>query len=291
MRNTFLMGLVLASTLATGRADEKLAGIAARSVHLGYVAPTKSRATLFTNEVTVKQSVPGTYFNVCGFQKGYFGLQELADGKKLLIVSVWDDATGDDPKNVPDEKRTKVLAKDEAVFVKRFGNEGTGGQSFYNFDWQLDTPYRFAVSALADGPTRVAFSGHFYDPATKAWKHLITFSTPVKDSTKDARITGIYAFVEDFRRDRQSLKSERSAEFKNPYLYVPVAGWQAIEKARFTADKNPAMTIDAGPVERGFFLSTGGETVNRVTKLNATMTLAKPGPAPTDFPKALTPDR
>src|SRR5262249_46367966 len=58
-----------AALAALSAADEKLKGIACRSVHLGYPAP---EGTAFYNEVTVEASAPGTYFMVCGWSKGYF---------------------------------------------------------------------------------------------------------------------------------------------------------------------------------------------------------------------------
>ena len=75
--------LALLAPLA--RADERLAGIACRSVHLAYQAPP---STLFVNSVQVEHSAPGTYFCVCGFGKGYYGIQQLGNGKRLLIFSV-----------------------------------------------------------------------------------------------------------------------------------------------------------------------------------------------------------
>src|SRR5665213_1936249 len=80
------VGLLLLVCSPAG-ADEKLAGIACRSVHLGYPAP---EGAAFYNEVTVEKSAAGTYFMACGFDQGYFGIQELADGKKLVLFSVWD---------------------------------------------------------------------------------------------------------------------------------------------------------------------------------------------------------
>ena len=62
-------------------ADEKLFGIASRSVHLRYPAPD---AAFFYNELTPLQSAPGTYFMACGFSDGYFGIQELANGRKVV---------------------------------------------------------------------------------------------------------------------------------------------------------------------------------------------------------------
>jgi len=98
--------VTLTILLAAASADEKLKGIACRSVHLGYPAP---EGVAFYNEVAVEKSADGTYFMVCGWSKGYFGMQELAIGKKQLLFSVWDPAAGQDPKKVPEEKRVKLL--------------------------------------------------------------------------------------------------------------------------------------------------------------------------------------
>ena len=66
-------------TIATTFADEKLAGIACRSVHLAFTAP---ESLAFYNEVTVERSAEGTYFCVCGFNQGYFGIQEQTKGRR-----------------------------------------------------------------------------------------------------------------------------------------------------------------------------------------------------------------
>src|SRR5262249_18142465 len=119
--------VLLANLFGVGYCDERLEGIACRSVHLQYRAP---QGTAFYNEIAVEKSAEGTYFCVCGFNQGYYGLQELRDGKKLLIFSVWDPGKQNDPNSVADEQRVTLLYRDEAVRVGRFGNEGTGGQSF-----------------------------------------------------------------------------------------------------------------------------------------------------------------
>src|SRR5262245_53233256 len=155
-------------------ADEKLKGIACRSVHLGYPAPDGSA---FYNEMTVEESADGTYFMAAGWSKGYFGIQELANGKKLVLFSVWDPTAGDDPMKVDAAKRVKLLHKDDAVRVQRFGGEGTGGQSFFDYDWKKGQPYRFLVTAKPDGDARTAYAGYFFVPEKKEWKHLVTFST------------------------------------------------------------------------------------------------------------------
>jgi hypothetical protein len=180
----------------------------------------------------------------CGWSKGYFGIQELASGKKLVIFSVWDPAAGDNPAKVPAEKRVKLLHQDKAVRVRRFGNEGTGGQSFFDYDWKPKETYRFLVTAKADGPDRTAYSGHFFIPEEKTWKHLVTFSTLTR---KDELLRGYYSFIEDFRRNKVSITKERRAEFGNGWVKTAAGDWQSLDKARFTADANPVLNIDAGP--------------------------------------------
>lgn len=151
--------LVTFSLALVAHADEKLKGIACRSVHLSY--PGKI-GTVFYNEVIVEHSAPGTYFMVCGWDKGYFGLQELGNGKKLLIFSVWD-SNQNDRNKVAEEKRTKMLYKDEKTRIGRFGGEGTGGQSFFDYDWKQNTTYRFMVVSQANGD-RTEYTGFFFHP-------------------------------------------------------------------------------------------------------------------------------
>lgn len=265
---TRLMGLLtLGFLVSTATADERLKGIACRSVHLGYPAPS---GDAFYNEVRVSKSADGSYFMVCGWGKGYFGMQELANGKKILIFSVWDPTAGDDPKKVPESKRVKLLHQGDGVRVGRFGNEGTGGQSFYDFDWKVDTTYRFLVTAKSDGPDRTAYAGYFYLPEKKAWHHLVTFST----LTKGELLGGYYSFIEDFRRNKVSTTKTRSAWFGEGWIHTSQGKWEPIMKARFTADANPVMNIDAAPGEGGFLLTTGGEIENK-TPLRSVMNIQR----------------
>lgn len=283
---TNLLRVVLMAVLAgsvgvgVGVADERLQGIACRSVHLGYPA---AKGTAFYNEITVESSAEGTYFMVCGWSKGYFGIQELAGGKKLVIFSVWDPTAGDDPASVPEEKRVKMLHKDDAVRVKRFGNEGTGGQSFFDYAWRDGETYRFLVQASPDGEDRTAYSGYFFVPEENAWKHLVTFSTL---TNQGELLRGYYSFVEDFRRNRISTTHARQAVFGGGWIREANGTWTSVDSARFTADANPVTNIDAGVVGDRFFLATGGETQNVTTTLRDVMRLPKHDRSlPVDLPE------
>jgi len=271
---TAIAFLLFATTL---QADERLKGIACRSVHLAYPAPD---GTSFYNECKVTESAEGTYFMVCGFHMGYFGTQELANGKKVVLFSVWDPGSQNDPNATPDEKKVKVLFNGDDVRVKRFGGEGTGGQSFFDFDWQKDETYRFLVRSKRVGD-RTAFAGYFYLPKEKKWKHLVTFST----LTKHKYLRGYYSFVEDFRRNRVSTTKTRTAEFSNGWVQDASGKWHPLKKSRFTADANPVLNINAGSREGRYFLSTGGDITNDDTPLWKHTELPESAFAePTDLP-------
>lgn len=267
------------------RADEKLAGIACRSVHWQYEAPA---ATAFYNEVTIDRTAPGTYFCVCGFNKGYYGLQELADGKRLAIFSVWDPGGRNDPNAVAEDQRVKLLHQGGGVRVGRFGNEGTGGQSFFDFDWKVGETYRLLVvarpsAALEPIGAWTEFAGYLYLPEAERWQHLVTFATRTDLKT----LGGYYSFVEDFRRNRESTKHARVARFGNGWVRTADAMWRPITKARFTADSNPATNVNAALRDGRFLLATGGDVTNADLRLreatDASATAAERRP-PRDLP-------
>jgi len=253
---------------------------AARSVHLHYPA---TEGDAFYNELTVEQSVPGSYFMAAGFSHGYFGIQEQGRGQKVVLFSVWDPTKGNDAKNVPVEQRVEVLHQDPDVQVKRFGGEGTGGQCFLKYDWKIGQTYRFLVRVKVEAD-KSAYSGYFYAPETKAWKHLVTFRT----KTGGDKLKGLYSFVEDFKRDTTSATQTRRAVFGNAWIHT--TDWKPLTTARFTASGSQweaKETIDAGLADGRFYLQTGGQTktsnpLNSKIDRPATGADAKP---PTNLPE------
>ena len=229
---------------------------AARSVHLNY--PSEP-AVSFYNEVTIEKSTPGSYFMVCGWSHGYFGLQEQGGGRKVAIFSVWDPTRGDEANQVPLEQRVEVLYQGDGVEVKRFGGEGTGGQSFLPFGWKTGQTYRCLVTAeMTDQKT--AYAGYLWMPDTQNWKHLVTFRT----RTGGDALNGIYSFIEDFRRDGHSAGEARRAIFGNGWTMNAAGKWKPLAQARFTAsgaDWEARDSIDAGVEHDRFYLQTGGDTI------------------------------
>lgn len=268
-----ILGLVLVAAVSISIAattpaesSERLTGIACRSVHLQYPAPP---AVAFYNEMTVEESAEGSYFMACGFNAGYFGIQERRSDK-VVIFSVWDSSSTNDPNATPEDQRVQALDQGEDVEVKRFGGEGTGGQSFYPYDWKTGERYRFFVTARPDG-NRTVFSGYFYIDDEKRWQLLASFSTP----TERKLLRGYYSFVEDFRRNRVSTTHTRKASFGNGWVSTKDGEWRSLSTAKFTADGNRATNINAGIANGRFFLATGGEIANDDTPLGDEMTLAE----------------
>lgn len=254
MKSVLALSLIAAATqlALVGAESEKFR--AARSVHWGWAAPD---STLFYNEMIVDESTRGSYFMACGWNTGYFGIQELSNGKKVAIFSVWDPTKGDDPNAVTTEKRVELLHEGDGVRIKRFGGEGTGGQCMIDFDWAIGQTNKFMVRATqADGKT--AYEGHLWIPAENQWKHLVTFRT----RTGDRKFNGFYSFVEDFRRDYKSVRDTRTARFGNAWAKSEEGHWTALRRGRFTASGATWESKDNidGFLKNGWFtLRTGGD--------------------------------
>lgn len=270
-------GLSLCSWMATfclaltvcARAAENKPFRAARSVHLSYPAP---EALGFYNEVIVDQSVDGSYFMACGWNTGYFGIQQLGSPKdKVVLFSVWDPTHGDDPNAIKPEDRVEVLYQGQDVRIKRFGGEGTGGQCLWKFNWQAGDTNRFCLAARIEG-AKTAYTAWFR--AESGWKKLATFRT----RTMGKPMTGLYSFIEDFRRDSRSAGQVRRARFGNAWVRTTEGNWVALAKARFTASSaewESKENIDAGAQGEWFYLATGGDTA-RTRELKSLIQLPRP---------------
>ncbi|MCW5559399.1 MAG: DUF3472 domain-containing protein, partial [Verrucomicrobiae bacterium] len=233
---------------------------AARSVHLGYPAP---EGVLFYNEMVIEKSVNGSYFMACGWNTGYFGLQQLRRPEDTVVIfSVWDPTTGDDPAAVKSEDRVEVLHQGEGVRIRRFGGEGTGGQCMAPFPWRLGATNAFLLQGEVQG-NKTAYTAWIRRPEGSEWWKLATFRT----ATGGKSLSGYYSFVEDFRRDGASAGEVRRARYGNGWVRSTQGDWIALTRARFTAsgaEWEAKETINAGVDATGFFLATGGDTAQSV---------------------------
>lgn len=256
MKFIFIFFILLNSQLAQSTDLSSIHSKGARYVTSWYLVP-KSIST--TKEVIVKKSTPDTYFCAIGFEMGYFGLQELGNGKKVFIFSVWDDFNGDNPSDVSSEKRVKAIQVGQNIRLQRFGNEGTGIQTFFDYNWQENTAYRFRVEATQDGGYTI-FSANVFLPETNEWKLMAILKTPVKISY----ISNQYSFIEDFLRSDSSHLIKRSAQFRDIGSLDQFGNHSLAQKIYFDpVIESPFENINlTKSIDNSFVMETGGDTVN-----------------------------
>ncbi len=242
-------------------APENMAARQCTSVHIGYL-PTIPTHTAAYNEMVVEKSAEGTYFAVNNFGCGYIGVQELAKKKadgtfeRAAIFSIWDAKdSGDNPHAAPEEERAKLVQKGRLVTTRRFGGEGTGGNSMRPFDWKEGDVIRTLVIERPDGEDFRQLAGYIWDPETKQWELLSCWR--IQALTRG--LGGGCGFVEDFRRNVESKQKERRATFGPAWRWDGKA-WSQATEFRFTKDGNPNMEINCrvNPQLGYFSLATGG---------------------------------
>ena len=256
----------------------------AASVHLAYPTPAGAKIAMFYNEVTAVKDPVASYYMVCGFNRGYLGIQVNSPTERRIIFSVWDAASGGTAKDrstVEEENHTRLLAKGEGVEAGVFGNEGTGGHSHLVYPWKTGEPQRFLLTAEPDG-TFTNYSGYFFRPDRNKWMLLATFRAP-----KDGNfLNGLYSFSENFNGSNGQL--QRKALFGPQWVKMDNGNWQELTKATFSHDgTGNADRLDRFMgVENGkFFLSQGG-FVPGFNKFGAPFTRSAKG-APPAIPTAL----
>jgi len=220
----------------------------------------------------------------CGWNTGYFGIQQL-DGSddKVVLFSVWDPTKGDDPDAVKTADRVEVRYEGEGVRIKRFGGEGTGGQCMWKWKWDVGTTNCFMVGAQIEN-AKTTYTAWFRGQT--AWKQLASFRV----RTGGLPLSGYYSFIEDFRRDGNSVKEVRRARFGNGWVKTAQGQWVSLGKARFTAsgaEWESKENIDAGAQNGWFYLATGGEIrMSRELKSVIDLPVGTMGP-PKELPMGL----
>lgn len=96
------------------------------SVHLSYEIPDDEDYEWFYSEITVPvgEDPQGSYYMANGFAEGYFGIQVNSGTERRVLFSVWSPFHTDDPKEIPENQRIKLLKKGKDVYTGEFGNEG-----------------------------------------------------------------------------------------------------------------------------------------------------------------------
>lgn len=250
------------------------------SVHLSYPEPKGEKIAAFYCEATGVEEPLWTYYMACGWSRGYFGMQVNSPTERRIIFSVWDAGNeGVDRKKVPDENRTKLVAKGEGVFSGDFGNEGTGGHSHLKYPWKTGERQRFLVTARVTPDQHTVYSGFWFHPERKKWMLISSWDAP-----KDGHwLGGLYSFSENF--GGQNGHQRRKALFGNQWVRTDDGRWIEITTARFSHDATGGrdrhdrfMGVENGE----FFLSNGG-FVPGFTKYGTPFTRPATGTPPGDL--------
>ena len=272
MIRKFLIAALAISSLAAFAAvpsGEEEAKRQARSVHLFWHGIQKD-ATEVTGAVKVTQDQTNSYYMDIGFDGGYMGIQNVG-GHHVGIFSIWDPVGhafdfAARPDDVAESLRAKVLYAAPNVSVSRFGGEGTGAKTMFGTNWEVGRDVYFRIKTEMDGTDRIKFTGFIGDGK----KELKIATISRLSHGKKPIVSGVYSFVEDFWRNGLSKTLVRRAEFtkfasrvSEKDKFTPCTG------AYFSADGNTLKTIDAGPVEGGGFLQTGGNTENKTVPLHS----------------------
>lgn len=236
------------------------------SVHLNFQVPEDAgEVVYFYNEITVPENndVLGSYFMANGFGQGYYGIQVNAPDERRVLFSVWSPFNTDNPDEIPDDQRIKLLKKGDGVHTGEFGNEGAGGQSYYKFMWKAGTTYKFLLKGIPKGNGSTEFTAWFFAPEVNEWKLIASFSRP----RTNTYLTGLYSFLENFYTSTGNVT--RKGYFTNQWVYTTGNEWIELTKIKFTADatarKESRMDYAGGVEGNRFYLENCGFFSNTTT--------------------------
>ncbi len=242
------------------------------SVHLNYDVPKETEVEYFYSEVTIPvgQDPEGSYFMANGFGEGYFGIQVNGPEERRVLFSVWSPYRTDRPGEIPESDRIILLSKGDKVHTGEFGNEGSGGQSYFRYPWKAGTTYRFLLKGTPDGKGNTVYTAWFYAPEVSAWKLIAGFLRPKTDHY----LTRLHSFLENFE-DRNGYLV-RKGLYTNQWCRDKNGTWLPVTKARFTGDdiarRGYRLDFTGGTERGGFFLQNGG-FLDSNTKINAVFEL------------------
>lgn len=228
------------------------------SVHMNYVIPEGKTAEWFYNEITVPegQDPVGSYFMSNGFGEGYFGIQVNSETERRVLFSVWSPFETDDPSQIPDEHKIILVKKGDGVTTGEFGNEGSGGQSYYVYNWKAGNTYKFLTRIRPSNNGYSEYTSFFFAPEIGKWKLIAQFLRP----STTTFYTRPHSFLENFVTETGYI--ERKANYNNQWIYTKEEEWIELTNGQFTADntaRNKArMDYKGGSDEAGFFLQNCG---------------------------------
>lgn len=238
------------------------------SVHLTYETPEDEDILWFYNEITVPEGedVIGSYFMANGFGEGYFGIQVNSERERRVLFSVWSPYDTQDPNEIPDEYKILLNKKGDGVYTGEFGNEGSGGQSYWRYMWKAGNTYRFLLKAEPVENNSTDYTAYFFAPELGEWKLIASFRRPFIQTY----IRRPHSFLENF--DTRTGFIPRKAFYSNQWVRDTSGKWHELTKAKFTADatarKGSRMDY-AGGIENGTFFMKNCGFFNQFTIIDS----------------------
>jgi hypothetical protein len=223
------------------------------SVHINYdLSEVTDDIEWFYSEITVPKGndVIGSYFMADGFAEGYFGMQVNSAKERRILFSVWSPFVTDNPKDVPESKKIILLKKGDKVHTGEFGNEGSGGQSYLNYNWKAGETYKFLVHAKPVDNNYTNYTAWFYAPEKRKWLLIASFNRPETNTY----LKKLHSFLENFEPETGVIT--RKAWYHNQWAVTKSGAWKPINKMLFTGDAtaNIGYRLDySGGVEDGKF--------------------------------------
>lgn len=228
----------------------------AASVHLFYPVPRGEEVSAFYCEMTGVEDPLWTYYMACGWHRGYFGMQVNSATERRILFSVWDSGNeAVDRKKVAEQDRVQLVAKGDGVYTGSFGNEGTGGQSYFKFDWETGKPQRFLVTADPVDATHTIFAGYYFRWDLNEWMLISSWKAPKEGKW----LRGLYSFSENYVGQNGHL--HRKAFYGSQWFRNSAGVWRELTKATFTHDptgRSDRLDRYGGTEGDQFFLSHGG---------------------------------
>lgn len=238
-----------------------------------------------------ESDIIGTYAMALGVLNGYMGIQMngyTADGSPRhdVLFSMWDDGSTDEDPNLPEYLRAGAVDWDPLTTTNRFGNEGTGVQTYRKGPYW--TPGKYVQFITNCRPETTSYTTEVNGKPTvhtqhnmlvsawfnaldgKGWQYMAT----VRKRNSSTYFDSWYSFLENY--NASTGQANRIAYYRNGYMRARSNGkWYNRNSVGFghtDGGDNTGARTDYGqgatdnPADRTFFMQTGGYTSTNKTK-------------------------
>jgi hypothetical protein len=176
--------------------------------------------------------------------------------ERRFLFSVWSPFKTDNPREIPEDFKIKLLKKGENVHAGEFGSEGSGGQSYLKYMWKAGTTYSFLLRGEPSPGNSTDYTAWFFAPETGKWQLIASFRRP-----KGSRYLGnLYSFLENFHTGSGNIA--RLGLFSNQWICDRNGKWSELTSVKFTADatarKESRLDYSGGVTDGKFFLKNCG---------------------------------